>query len=178
MVFHIFSPALAVLVLFIACCIMILVRWGPKLCKVRHTARDEDDEPWRNETYEQRVSYAWTSNPPIFNWSGSTQSIYTKSCFSLHWKVGKFHSIILLWNIMLVASTITLVILHWCHHSRFTTVFVLHCALRALKALFLWSMRNLVNSPSAFYRISIWLEVVHYFCYSALIAHTMKFCPF
>lgn len=63
MVFHVFYPALAILVLFIAMCIMIMLRYGPKLCKLRHTAKPPEYD-WEDKTYEQKVSYAWHSEQP------------------------------------------------------------------------------------------------------------------
>ncbi|XP_052119743.1 uncharacterized protein LOC113203460 [Frankliniella occidentalis] len=57
MVFHIFYPALAVLALCMAVLIMVMLRYGPKLCKLRHTAKPPEYD-WEDKTYEQKVSYA------------------------------------------------------------------------------------------------------------------------
>ncbi|KAJ1525476.1 hypothetical protein ONE63_010286 [Megalurothrips usitatus] len=57
MVFHVYYPALAVLVLFIAVVIMLLLRFGSRWCKLRHTAKPPEYD-WEDKTYEQKVSYA------------------------------------------------------------------------------------------------------------------------
>lgn len=35
-----------------------MLRYGPKLCKLRHTAKPPEYD-WEDKTYEQKVSYAW-----------------------------------------------------------------------------------------------------------------------
>lgn len=57
MAFHVYWPALSVLTLFIVLVIIVLLRWGPKFCKTRNTAL-EDDYNWENKSYEQRISFA------------------------------------------------------------------------------------------------------------------------
>lgn len=57
MAFIILYPAVAMLALFIVGVIMVLLRWGPALCKVRHHALPDESE-WHNKTYEQKITYA------------------------------------------------------------------------------------------------------------------------
>ncbi|XP_037908330.1 uncharacterized protein LOC119649966 [Hermetia illucens] len=57
MVFIAMYPAVAALAMFIVLIIMILLRWGPKICKVRHHALPDDHE-WDEKTYSQPISYA------------------------------------------------------------------------------------------------------------------------
>ncbi|XP_026480559.1 uncharacterized protein LOC113387015 [Ctenocephalides felis] len=57
MAFIILYPAVAMLALFIVGVIMILLRYGPVLCKVRHHALP-DESDWHSKTYEQKITYA------------------------------------------------------------------------------------------------------------------------
>lgn len=56
--FHVYWPAATCLTLFvIILVIMVMLRWGPKLCKTRHTTLP-DRPDWQHRMYEQPVSYA------------------------------------------------------------------------------------------------------------------------
>ncbi|XP_019868859.1 uncharacterized protein LOC109597572 [Aethina tumida] len=56
--FAAFWPATACLtIFFIVGVIMIMLRYGPRICGLRHTAFTDDDD-WEHKTYEQTVSYA------------------------------------------------------------------------------------------------------------------------
>nr|XP_972201.2 PREDICTED: uncharacterized protein LOC660911 [Tribolium castaneum] len=56
--FHVYWPATACLTLFlIVGVIMVMLRYGPKLCKTRHVAFADDNE-WQQKAFEQQVSYA------------------------------------------------------------------------------------------------------------------------
>jgi len=57
MVFIVLFPAVAMLALFVVGVIMILLRFGPQICHVRHTALPDDRE-WADKAYEQGISYA------------------------------------------------------------------------------------------------------------------------
>ncbi|XP_067003271.1 uncharacterized protein [Anabrus simplex] len=57
MSFHVFWPACAALTMFIVLIIVIILKYGPKLCKTRHTTKPSEEE-WLDKTYEQKVSYA------------------------------------------------------------------------------------------------------------------------
>lgn len=57
MAFIVMYPAVAALAMFVLGVIFIILRYGPKLCKVRHHALPDDHE-WEDKTYEQRISYA------------------------------------------------------------------------------------------------------------------------
>lgn len=51
-------PAIAILSLFVLMVIILMLRFGSRLCKLRHTAF-ADQEVWNDEeAYEQKVSYA------------------------------------------------------------------------------------------------------------------------
>lgn len=58
MAFHVYWPAMACVTLFVVGVIMVLLRYGPRYCKVRHTALPDTNAEWSDQTYEQRVSYA------------------------------------------------------------------------------------------------------------------------
>ncbi|XP_071445916.1 uncharacterized protein wrm2 [Hetaerina americana] len=55
--FHPYWPPLTALALFVIGSIILVLKYGPKLCKARHEPRPSDDE-WEDKTYEQKVSYA------------------------------------------------------------------------------------------------------------------------
>lgn len=51
-------PAIAILSLFITMVIILILRFGARWCKLRHSAF-ADHEYWNeDEAYEQKVSYA------------------------------------------------------------------------------------------------------------------------
>ncbi|KAK9499580.1 hypothetical protein O3M35_002598 [Rhynocoris fuscipes] len=54
---QVFWPPLACLALFIAVVIMLMLRFGGRWCKLRHTAIEKRSD-WEDVAYEQRVSYA------------------------------------------------------------------------------------------------------------------------
>lgn len=54
---HVYWPPLAfVTLLLVLSVIIIMLRFGPQLCRTRHTALPDETE-WREKTYEQRVNY-------------------------------------------------------------------------------------------------------------------------
>ncbi|XP_050517856.1 uncharacterized protein LOC126892374 [Diabrotica virgifera virgifera] len=56
--FHMYWPATCAITLFlIVGVIMVMLKWGPRLCKLRHTALP-DRGTWQHATYEQPISYA------------------------------------------------------------------------------------------------------------------------
>lgn len=57
---HIFWPASACLALFIVGVIMILLKYGPRLCKVRHEPLPSDQE-WEGKTYTRKLSVSTVS---------------------------------------------------------------------------------------------------------------------
>lgn len=57
MAFIALYPAVAALALFIIGVIMIILRFGPRLCGLRHEALP-DREPWQGRAYEHEISYA------------------------------------------------------------------------------------------------------------------------
>ncbi|CAB0015030.1 unnamed protein product [Nesidiocoris tenuis] len=54
---HIFWPPLAMLVLFIAVVVMLMLRYGSRWCRLRHGPLPEKPD-WSDQAYEQRVSFA------------------------------------------------------------------------------------------------------------------------
>lgn len=51
-------PAIAVLAMFVLMVIILILRFGARWCKLRHTTFS-DQEYWNeDEAYEQKVSYA------------------------------------------------------------------------------------------------------------------------
>jgi len=58
MVFLVMYPAVAMLAMFIVGVIIILLRYGPVICGVRHHALPDIREWEGQKAYDQRVSYA------------------------------------------------------------------------------------------------------------------------
>lgn len=58
MVFIVLYPAVALLAMFIVGVIIIILRFGPVLCGLRHTALPDIQEWEDGKTYDQRVSFA------------------------------------------------------------------------------------------------------------------------
>ncbi|XP_046391298.1 uncharacterized protein LOC124159498 [Ischnura elegans] len=56
--FHPYWPPLTALALFVIGSIILVLKYGPKLCKARHEPRPSDDDDWEGKTYEQKVSFA------------------------------------------------------------------------------------------------------------------------
>lgn len=57
--FHVYWPAVAALTMIVFLgVIVVMLKFGPRLCKTRHTAKPTDFD-WQDKTYEQKVSYAW-----------------------------------------------------------------------------------------------------------------------
>ncbi|XP_012285167.1 uncharacterized protein LOC105702280 [Orussus abietinus] len=52
---HIFWPASACLTLFVVCVIMIVLKFGPKLCKTRHEPLPSDQD-WEGKSYSRKIS--------------------------------------------------------------------------------------------------------------------------
>lgn len=57
MAFIILFPAVAALALFIVGVIIIMLRYGPRLCGLRHHALP-DNEEYRERSYDHDISYA------------------------------------------------------------------------------------------------------------------------
>ncbi|XP_018567129.1 uncharacterized protein LOC108907809 [Anoplophora glabripennis] len=56
--FHVYWPATACLTLFlIVGVIMVMLRWGPRICRTRNVALPERTD-WQHRVYEQTVTYA------------------------------------------------------------------------------------------------------------------------
>ncbi|XP_076242963.1 wurmchen 2 transmembrane micropeptide [Calliopsis andreniformis] len=52
---HIFWPATTCLTLFVVCIIIVLLRYGSRICKLRHTPLPSDQE-WEGKTYSRKLS--------------------------------------------------------------------------------------------------------------------------
>ncbi|XP_032527720.1 uncharacterized protein LOC116777993 [Danaus plexippus] len=57
MAFLMIYPAVAILSLFVLMVIILILRFGARWCKLRHSTF-ADQECWHEEAYEQKVSYA------------------------------------------------------------------------------------------------------------------------
>lgn len=56
--FHVYWPAVTALTMFVFLgVIVVMLKYGPRLCKTRHTAKPNEFD-WQDKTYEQKVSYA------------------------------------------------------------------------------------------------------------------------
>ncbi|XP_043248442.1 wurmchen 2 transmembrane micropeptide [Colletes latitarsis] len=52
---HIFWPASTCLALFVVCIIMVMLKYGSQICKLRHTALPSDQE-WEGKAYSRKLS--------------------------------------------------------------------------------------------------------------------------
>lgn len=57
MAIMILYPAVAILALFVLGVVVVIIKHGPRLCKVRHHALTTQYD-WEDHAYEQKVSYA------------------------------------------------------------------------------------------------------------------------
>ncbi|XP_053955309.1 uncharacterized protein LOC129241993 [Anastrepha obliqua] len=57
MAFILLYPAVAALALFIVGVIIVILRFGPRLCGLRHHALPDNHE-WDGKSYEHEISYA------------------------------------------------------------------------------------------------------------------------
>ncbi|XP_012158024.1 uncharacterized protein LOC101459033 [Ceratitis capitata] len=57
MAFILLYPAVAALALFIVGVIIVILRFGPRLCGLRHHALPDNHE-WDEKSYEHEISYA------------------------------------------------------------------------------------------------------------------------
>ncbi|XP_044758324.1 uncharacterized protein LOC123316345 [Coccinella septempunctata] len=55
--FHVYWAATALLTMFIVGVIIVMLRWGPQLCKLRHTAIP-DERDWGRKSYDHNISYS------------------------------------------------------------------------------------------------------------------------
>lgn len=55
--FHVYWAGTAFLTMFIVGVIIVMLRCGPALCKVRHTTLS-DEKDWGRESYDHSISYA------------------------------------------------------------------------------------------------------------------------
>ena len=58
MAFIILYPVVAALALFIVGVIMVMLRYGPQLCGLRHHALPDNHHQWREKSYDHEISYA------------------------------------------------------------------------------------------------------------------------
>lgn len=58
MIYVIIFPAVAFLLAFIIGVIIVLLKWGPQICGVRHHALPDEREWEEDKAYEQGISYA------------------------------------------------------------------------------------------------------------------------
>ncbi|XP_039763880.1 uncharacterized protein LOC120636463 [Pararge aegeria] len=58
MAFLMLYPAIAILSLFVLMVIILILRFGARWCKLRHTTFADQDLWNETEAYEQKVSYA------------------------------------------------------------------------------------------------------------------------
>lgn len=58
MAFMMLYPAVAVVSMFVLMVIILILRFGARLCKLRHTTLREQDYWNDDDAYEQKVSYA------------------------------------------------------------------------------------------------------------------------
>ncbi|KAH0955939.1 hypothetical protein HN011_007938 [Eciton burchellii] len=52
---HIFWPATACLTLFVVCVIILLLKYGARVCKLRHEPLPSDQE-WEGKAYSRKLS--------------------------------------------------------------------------------------------------------------------------
>ncbi|KAH8300802.1 uncharacterized protein wrm2 [Drosophila kikkawai] len=57
MALYFLYPAVAAVALFIVAVIIVMLRYGPRLCGLRHHALPDNDD-LREKTYEHEISYA------------------------------------------------------------------------------------------------------------------------
>lgn len=58
MIYVIIFPAVAFLLALIIGVIIVLLKWGPIICGVRHHALPDERE-WDDKVYDHGISYAW-----------------------------------------------------------------------------------------------------------------------
>lgn len=58
MAFIVMYPAVALLAMFIVGVIIVMLRYGPVICGLRHHALPDDKEWEEDKAYDQKVSYA------------------------------------------------------------------------------------------------------------------------
>ncbi|XP_026673090.1 uncharacterized protein LOC108629476 [Ceratina calcarata] len=52
---HVFWPATACLTLFICCVIILMLKYGSRICKLRHAPLPSDQE-WEEKAYSRNLS--------------------------------------------------------------------------------------------------------------------------
>ncbi|XP_054013216.1 uncharacterized protein LOC128895031 [Hylaeus anthracinus] len=52
---HIFWPATTCLTLVVVCVIIVVLKYGSRICKLRHTALPSDQE-WEGKAYSRKLS--------------------------------------------------------------------------------------------------------------------------
>ncbi|XP_053971125.1 uncharacterized protein LOC128872456 [Hylaeus volcanicus] len=52
---HIFWPASTCLTLVVVCVIIVVLKYGSRICKLRHTALPSDQE-WEGKAYSRKLS--------------------------------------------------------------------------------------------------------------------------
>lgn len=58
MIYVVIFPAVAFLLALIIGVIIVLLKWGPQICGVRHTALPDEREWEESTAYDHRISYA------------------------------------------------------------------------------------------------------------------------
>lgn len=58
MAFLIMYPAVALLAMFIVGVIIVMLRWGPVICGLRHTALPDEKDWEEDKAYDHKISYA------------------------------------------------------------------------------------------------------------------------
>lgn len=59
MIYVVIFPALAFLLALIIGVIIVMLKWGPQICGLRHHALPDDHGEWNEERgYRQEISYA------------------------------------------------------------------------------------------------------------------------
>ena len=77
--FHVYWPAVAALTMIVFLgVIVVILKFGPRLCRTRHTAKPTDFD-WQDKTYEQKISYAWA--PKLFNFRKNAGIFGNFVCF-------------------------------------------------------------------------------------------------
>lgn len=63
--FHVYWPACAALTMVVLGVIVVILKYGNRLCKVRHTTNPTEDD-WEDKAYDQKISFAWKIRRHIY----------------------------------------------------------------------------------------------------------------
>lgn len=93
MIYVLFFPAVAFLLAFIIGVIIVQLKWGPRICGLRHTALPDEREWEEDKAYDHGISYAWF--PWTYQYIFSSQfGMLMPSYFSISFQsptLSKFH---------------------------------------------------------------------------------------